>query len=439
MWAAATKISGRSIADIYRNNSPCHDFPMSILLWLKSKFEARPRTPKRVYLDYAAATPMTAAAVAAMTRFLREDFGNPGGIHQEGVTAKRALEGFRTQVARLLEVPESGLVFTSGGTESNNLAIRGVIESCRMAGRSHASMTIISTKLEHPATLRTLEGLAALGVRIVYAPVKIDGQLDMVQLRTFVDDSVVLVTLAYVNSEVGVITDTRAVRRLLDEVSKKLGTEILLHVDGAQAPLWLPCQLVRIGVDLLSLDGGKCGGGKGAGALVMKKGVTVAPLLRGGGQEMGLRPGTEPVHLVAAFATALGEAQSSWQSRSETVTSVRDYAITEITKRIPKAVLNGPVGQDRVANNIHISIPGIDAEFAVITLDTHGIAASTKSACSSKGGGASTVVLAMTGDEARASSTLRFTLGPDTTTAQIDQTLDVLCEYLKQAEQTVFA
>lgn len=403
---------------------------MQLPNWLKPQSEARPRTPKRIYLDFAAATPMTAAAAAAMTRFLREDFGNPGGIHKEGVTAKRALEEFRTEVARTLEVQESGVVFTSGGTESNNLAIRGVVESLRTSGRDYESMTIVSTKLEHPATLRTLEGLSAQGVKVIYAPVKEDGLLDMSALRTLIDNSVVLLTLASVNSEVGVITDTRAVRRLLDEVEKKVGTEILLHVDGAQAPLWLPCQLVRIGADLLSLDGGKCGGGKGVGALVMKKGVTVAPLLRGGGQEMGLRPGTEPVHLVAAFATALQEAQSDWRSRSEAVKAVRDYAITEITKRIPEAILNGPVGEDRVANNIHISIPGLDAEFAVVTLDTHGIAASTKSACSSKGGGASAVVLAMTGDEARASSTLRFTLGPDTTTADIDQLLVVLTRHL---------
>jgi cysteine desulfurase len=264
----------------------------------------------------------------------------------------------------------------------------------------------------------------------VYAPVKDDGQLDMTALRTLIDSSVVLLTLAYVNSEVGVITDTRAVRRLLDEVEKKMGTTIRLHVDGAQAPLWLPCQLVRIGADLLSLDGGKCGGGKGIGALVMKKGVTIAPLLRGGGQEMGLRPGTEPVHLIAAFATALQEAQSGWQKRSEKVTAVRDYALAEIAKQIPSAVVNGPEGEARVANNVHISIPGLDAEFAVITLDTHGIAASTKSACSSKGGGASVVVLAMTGDETRATATLRFTLGPDTTTADIDQMLVVLTKHV---------
>ncbi len=385
---------------------------------------------KRIYLDYAAATPMTAAAQAAMLPFLSDTFGNPGGIHKEGVAAKQALEGFRTEVARTLEVQESGVVFTSGGTESNNLAICGVIESLHQSGRAYESMTIVSTKLEHPATLRTLERVASLGVSVVYAPVNVDGQLDHAAFTSLLTSEVVLVTLAYVNSEVGVIADCRKVRRLLDEAEERHNITIRLHVDAAQAPLWLPCQLSRIGADLLSLDGGKCGGGKGIGALVLNKGVTIAPLLRGGGQEMGLRPGTEPVHLIAAFATALAEAQASWQTRRDVVTKVRDYTLGAIAKRLPQAIVNGPQRDARVANNIHISIPGIDAEFAVITLDTHGIAASTKSACSSKGGGASAVVLAMTGDEARAQSTLRFTLGPDTTIADIDRMLDVLTKHI---------
>ncbi|MCU0678414.1 MAG: aminotransferase class V-fold PLP-dependent enzyme [Candidatus Pacebacteria bacterium] len=399
-------------------------------MWSRFLRKNNQSSQNRVYLDYAAAAPMTAAAQAAMMPYLTDVFGNPGGIHREGVLAKRALEDFRTQVARVLEVQDTGVVFTSGGTESNNLALRGVVESLRSEGRPYESMTILSTKLEHPATLRALEGLADLGVTVRYLSVNIDGQLDIPSLEEQLDASVVLITLAYINSEAGVITDCRDVRRLLDAVEKKTSQRILLHVDGAQAPLWAPCQLVRIGADLLSLDGGKCGGGKGIGALAMKRGVRIAPLLRGGGQEMGLRPGTEPVHLVAAFATALVEAQSCWQQRTEAVARVRDYSFAEIAKRIPTAVVNGPQGDARVANNVHISIPGIDAEFAVITLDAHGIAASTKSACSSKGGGASTVVLAMTGDETRALSTLRFTLGPDTTTAQIDQMLDVLTKHL---------
>lgn len=429
--AVATKISDGSIADIYRNNSPCHDFLMRFWHHLKKPKATPSVAADRVYLDYAAATPMTEAAVTAMTRFMRDDFGNPGGIHKEGVLAKRALEAYRTNVARTLQVPESGVVFTSGGTESNNLALRGIIEALQAAGRSYQSMTIVSTKLEHPATLRTLEGLAALGVTVLYAPVMEDGQLDIVAFKNLLTPAVVLVSLAYVNSEVGVITDCRNVRRVLDEHEKKTAAKIYFHVDGAQAPLWLPCDLPRLGADLLSLDGGKCGGGKGIGALAMKRGIQIAPLLRGGGQEMGLRPGTEPVHLIAAFATAFREAQKNWQTRSDAVALVRDYALAQITKLIPTAVINGPQVEWRVANNIHISIPGIDAEFAVITLDTHGIAASTKSACSSKGGGASTVVLAMTGDEARATSTLRFTLGPDTTTADIDQMLGALTAHLE--------
>lgn len=374
---------------------------------------------------------MTDAAVAAMTQYLQVDFANPGGIHREGVRAKQALETYRTAVARTLQVQESGVVFTSGGTESNNLAIRGVVESLRAAGRRYDTMIILSTRLEHPATLRTLDAVAALGVRVVFVPVTGEGRLDMAAFRSLLTPETVLVTLAYVNSEVGVVNDCRQVRRVLDVYEKQHNIEILLHVDGAQAPLWLPCDLPRIGADLLSLDGGKCGGGKGVGALAMKRGVRVSPVLYGGGQEMGLRPGTEPVHLVAAFATALSEAQAGWQARASAVAMVRDYALTEIKQRLPQAVLNGPLGDRRVANNIHISIPSIDAEFAVITLDTHGIAASTKSACSSKGGGASAVVLAITGDEVRATSTLRFTLGPDATTADIDQLLDVLTKHLE--------
>ncbi len=384
----------------------------------------------RIYMDYAAAAPMTAAAKVAMMPYLADVFGNPGGIHTEGVLAKRALEEFRTTVARTLEVQPTGVVFTSGGTESNNLAIVGVVEALRAQGRSYESMKIVSTKLEHPATLRTLDMLAQKGVAITYVEVSTEGAVLTPALVTQLDEKVVLVTLAYVNSEVGVVTDCRAIRRMLDSAEKKYGTRIVLHIDAAQAPLWLPCSLSRIGADLLSLDGGKCGGGKGIGALILKQGVTIEPLLRGGGQEMGLRPGTEPVHLVAAFATALEEAQAHWTTRSQAVTAVRDYAFDRIAICLPQAIINGPRGEKRVANNIHVSIPGLDAEFAVITLDTHGIAASTKSACSSKGGGASTVVLAMTGDEARALSTLRFTFGPDTTTADIDRMLTILAAHI---------
>jgi cysteine desulfurase len=239
----------------------------------------------------------------------------------------------------------------------------------------------------------------------------------------------VLVTVAYVNSEIGTIQDLGAIARVIKKHTHDTGATTLLHTDAAQAPLWLPCMLSQHGVDLLSLDAGKFCGPKGVGVLARVKGVELRTVAHGGGQEAGLRPGTEPVALVVGCATALVLAQTEWKARAEKVTAVRDYFITELIKAIPSAVINGPMGNDRVANNVNISIPGLDSEFAVISLDVAGIAASTKSACSSAGGGESVVVMATSNDKARASSTLRFTLGPDTTKEEIDRTVATLLNH----------
>lgn len=337
------------------------------------------------------------------------------------------------KVARTLSVKSEGVTFTSGGTESNNLAIIGLIEKFVSQGRKYEDLEIISTLLEHPATLKTLEALAKKGVVITYAPVTTDGHIDMVVLPAMLSKKTVLVTLAYVNSEVGTITQCRDIRRILDQyvTSAKRQDEILFHVDAAQAPLWLPCELSRLGADLLSLDAGKFCGPKGSGMLVVQKNVNLTTTLYGGGQERGLRPGTEPIPLIVGMASALALAQETAEARSLAVVTVRDYFFSQIAKHLPSAVVNGPITYPmRVANNVHISIPGIDAEYAVVVLDAAGIAASTKSACSSKGGGASAVVLAMTNDIARASSTLRFTLSAATTTKEVDQVVAVLAQHV---------
>lgn len=433
-------ISAWSIADIYRIDTPCHDFKM-ISIWgqLKRVLGGEVNTPgvketKRIYLDYASATPMAPEVLEAMLPYFTEDFGNAGAIHQEGARAKLALHDARTQVAQTLGIKPEGVVFTSGGTESNNLAIAGLIEKFIADGRTYNELEIISTKLEHPATLKTLEALAKKGVIVTYAPVTSEGHIDMSVLPTLLNSKTVLVTLAYVNSEVGTVTRSREVRRMLDRYqTEHAGRErILLHIDAAQAPLWLPCQLSRLGADLLSLDAGKFRGPKGCGILAFLKDAELLPISHGGGQERGLRPGTEPIPLVVGTAKALVLAQTRAGERSASVFKLRDYFFTEIAKRIPQAIINGPIGDARVANNVHISIPGLDAEYAVVVLDTVGISASTKSACSSKGGGASAVVLAMTDDIARASSTLRFTLGPDTSEPEIDQAVAVLSAHVQK-------
>ncbi len=390
---------------------------------------------KRVYLDYAAATPLLPEVLSAMLPYFHDTFGNAGSIHQEGVVAKRSLEECRTRVARVLGVQDTGIVFTSGGTESNNLAITGYVERLVAGGRAYEGIEIVTTHIEHSATGETMARLARRGVRIVYVPVTDDGVIDVDILESLLTDQTVLVTVSYVNSEVGAITRCRDIRRIIDGYTKKSQTTIALHIDAAQAPLWLPCDLPRLGADLLSLDAGKMNGPKGCGVLAMRKGMQVSAIVGGGGQERGMRPGTEPLPSIVGCTVALELAQHNWQERAARVSTVRDYFLARITDEVPNVIVNGPLGNDRVANNVHISIPGLDAEFAVITLDAQGIAASTKSACSSKGGGASAVVLAMTGDEARATSTLRFTLGPDNTTADIDVAILTLTQHLTNTAQ----
>ena len=418
-----------SIADIYRNITLCHDLKMfTQLSRKKKKFEARPRT----YLDHASATPLRTEVLTAMMPFLTESCGNPSSIHIEGQKAKAALEESRTSVARLLSVQSECVTFTSGGTESNNLAIMGVVMSRHESGVPYEQIEIITTVIEHPATTKTIEYLASLGVVVKYAPVNEGGQIILSELNNLLTPATFLVSVAYVNSEIGVIQDVGAISRVLAKFSKVQDSTIFLHVDAAQAPLWLPCELSRLGCDLLSLDAGKFGGPKGVGALIHLKRVPLKNISYGGGQERGLRPGTESVASIVGFARAFHMAQSNWVTNSETTKELQTYFIEQLKEKIPTAQINGVIGENRVVNNINISIPGIDSEFAVVSLDVAGIAISTKSACSSAGGGGSSVVQAITNDTSLANTTLRFSLGLTTTRAELEKTIDTLAAFVKK-------
>lgn len=396
-----------------------------------------PLPSDRIYLDYASATPLHPLAAAAMVRFQSEVFGNAGAIHREGQLAKAALETARTDVARLLQIQPTNVIFTSGGTESNNLALRGVVAATYRSGTPYHQMEIITTAIEHPATLRTVEHLARLGVVVQYVPVSRTGRMDEVQLRAHLTDQTLLVAVSYVNSEIGTIENIGSIHRAILEASKtKTSKPPLLFVDAAQAPLWLPCELSRYNVDLMSFDAGKFGGPKGIGILATGKGVILDPVTYGGGQEGGRRPGTEPLAQIVGAVTALTEAVTSYEARSVAVSTVRDYFIRALQKAIPDALLNGAVGNERVANNVNISIPGINSEFAVVVLDANGVAASTKSACSSVGGGESVVVRAITNDATRASTTLRFTLGAHTTTTEVNRVCAILQQNLDRLRIT---
>ena len=394
-------------------------------------------------MDYAAATPLSKAAFSSMKPYLTERFANASAIHQEGVVARQAVEEARGRTATALQVRPEFVTFTSGGTESNNLALVGTIEHLLAQGRSLGEMEVVTTQIEHPSVINTMKALEMRGVVLKYVEVDSEGFVKLEQLQKLLSEKTVLFSVAYANSEIGVVQHVHAIKKTLSDAEKKFGTKIIFHLDAAQAPLWLSCKFDTLNADLLALDVGKCNGPKGMGVLVRSRRVTLAPTLFGGGQESGLRPGTENVAGMVGASVALDAAQKDFRTRAEKVAKVRDAGIEHLLKEIPQAVLNGPKGDDRLANNINISIPGLDTEFATVVLDKHGFAVSTKSACAGAGGGESAVVQTISSDpalttstpeqaQARATSTLRLSLSPDTTLKNLKDLTKILKTHIEK-------
>lgn len=394
-----------------------------------SFFKKFGKQKKIVHLDFASTTPVAPEVFRAMQPYFSEEWANPSAVYASGVRARNVVEEARTTIARILRIRPQGVLFTSGGTESNNQAIIGIVESLHARGRQYETMEIVTTRIEHPSILETCDMLRTRGVVIRFADVDEGGSIVEKNFSSLLTENTVLVTCAYVNSEVGVIQDVKRLTRTVRAFNSEHTASVLVHLDASQAPLWLPCEMDMLGVDLMTLDAGKCYGPKGVGVLAIRHGVAIAPLMLGGGQEGGLRSGTENVPLIVGCAAALVRAQSVHELRSKRVTVLRDLLIDLLMKEIPSAVLNGS-GEARVANNVNISIPGIDAEYAVITLDAHGVAASTKSACGTNTSHGSYVVRAMTNAESRATSTIRFTLGESTTQSDLVFAVTVLKDHV---------
>jgi cysteine desulfurase len=391
-----------------------------------------PEEKKRIYLDFAAATPLSKAAFSAMEPFLTTEYGNASAIHAEGRIAKEAVAESRRLLARTLGVRPEEVFFVGTGTEANNLAVLGYLTKLHESGREYVDMEVVMTKIEHPSLQRLDSILMKLGVKIRYVDVDEVGSIDMASLRSILTKETVLVTFAYANSEIGTIQPVGRVTRAIREFARHEEMHIQVHLDAAQAPLWLSCQIARLGVDSLALDAGKCYGPKGVGVLFVKRPEVLSPLYAGGGQEKGLRGGTENVAGIVGAATALVEAQKTYEAHALAVAAVRDEAISYLNQKLPQAIINGPQGELRLPNNLNFSLPGCDTEYAVVWLDTAGIAASTKSACAGAGGGKSHVVLACTKDEVRAGSTIRLSLGLETTTSEVMMAIDTLAAYVEK-------
>lgn len=384
-------------------------------LWFKG-------APKCIYADAAAATPLSPAVLKEMRR-LEPLFANPGGLHAEAVAAKKELERARERAAKAIGAHADELFFTSGGTEANNLALMGAL---RPLLHEHGELHAITTVIEHPSVLEALRTLEREGLYITYLPVDEDGRADPKLLREALNDETVLVSVQMVNSEMGAVQDIHEFAKEIrhEKRRRKIHQErgessadlpLYFHCDASQAPLWLPVQVEKLGVDLLTLDAQKMMGPKGVGALYIKRGVELEPVLWGGGQERGLRSGTENIVLAGAFAQALVDAQAGVVATAPSIAALRDLLVKEIKKYIHGAELNGVVGEGRVANNVNISIPGLDAQMAVIALSAEGVAASTRSACSGADEEASYVIKALGKTDSQAKSSVRITLLPTAT------------------------
>ncbi|MCR4285754.1 MAG: aminotransferase class V-fold PLP-dependent enzyme, partial [Candidatus Kaiserbacteria bacterium] len=286
------------------------------------RFNLFKKGKKRIHLDYASATPIHMSVRKAMEPFLHEDWANPSAIYAEGVAVRAHIDGARTELAQLLRVRPQDVTFTSGGTEANNLALIGVVEKIAETC-AYSDVEVLTTAIEHPSILETLEYLKKRGVAVTYVPVNNDGLIDLVQFKSLLNSRVKLCTFAYVNSEVGVIQDIKKITRIVRKWNEEHSVHVYVHTDASQAPLWLSCALDTLGVDLMTLDAGKCYGPKGVGVLVHRHWVTLLPTTHGGGQERGLRSGTESTMLIVGCVRALVWAQEGYETRSFAVAKLR--------------------------------------------------------------------------------------------------------------------
>ncbi|PJE74122.1 MAG: cysteine desulfurase NifS [Candidatus Taylorbacteria bacterium CG10_big_fil_rev_8_21_14_0_10_41_48] len=363
---------------------------------------------KRIYLDYAAATPVLRVALKAQTKAYKT-YANPSAIHKDGIDATALLEESRKSIALFLACKSREVVFVSGGTESNNLAILGFAQLFEKKDTLIKNSHWITAKIEHPSTLECFRRIESMGASVTYLKPNEDGSINPSTLEDALRKETVFVSIGWANSEIGVIQRIRK----LAEVIKTKNKDIIFHTDAGQAPLYLSSIVQGLGVDLLTLDSGKMYGPRGVGVLYKKSSVNLAPLFYGGSQEYGLRPGSENVSLAVGFSKAIEEMASIRKTEAMRLESIREYFIKEVKSNIKEAVINGE-GKMVLPNIVSVSIPNIDNEYIALALDRAGISISTKSSCLEGESDASYVIEALGVEKWRAQNALRFSFGTET-------------------------
>ena len=373
---------------------------------------------QRIYLDNAATTPLDQRVLTAMLPYLTEMWGNPSSIYAEGREARKALDAARRSVAETLSARPAEIIFTSGGSESDNLALRGIAEATRERGKH-----IITTQIEHHAILYSAGALEKDGCRVTYLPVDGEGFVDPDALEEAVGPDTTLVSIVHANNEVGTIQPIAELARLV----KAKNPRTVFHTDAVQAAGALDLNVDQLGVDALSLTAHKIYGPKGVGALYLRARTPLRPQIHGGSQEKERRAGTENVAGAVGLATALRLAADELVQRTDHSRALRDRLLSEIPRIVPGIRITGPLdGDRRLANNASLCIEGLEAEALLLQLDMAGISASSGSACTSGSLEPSHVLTAMGISEATARGSLRLTVGKDNSIAEIDYLLDVL-------------
>jgi cysteine desulfurase len=388
-----------------------------------------PRGP--VYLDHAATSPMLPEALAAMTEELAQ-LGNPSSLHNAGRRARRVVEESREQIAEVYQARPSEVVFTSGGTEADNLAVKGLFWARRDADPGRNRILVPGT--EHHAVLDSVQWLVSHdSAAASWLPVSATGRLDPADLRAAIERdpaSVALISVMWANNEVGTVQPVAE----LAAVARQY--QIPFHSDAVQAAGQLPVGLASSGATALTITGHKMGGPVGAGALLLARGTDPVPVLHGGGQERDVRSGTLDAPAIRAFAAAVTTVAERRADEAKRLAALRDDLIAQVTAAVPDAVLNGePPGPGRLPGNAHFSFPGCEGDALLMLLDARDIACSTGSACTAGVAQPSHVLLAMGADEARARSSLRFSLGHSTVQADMDALGAVIGEVVERARR----
>lgn len=375
---------------------------------------------RKVYFDHSATTPTDPLVVEAMLPFLNAKFGNPSSIHSFGREAKVALEEARETVADFCNVRAADIYFTSGGTESDNMAIKGIAYELKNKGKH-----IITSKIEHHAVLHTCEFLEKEGFEITYLSPDQYGMIHPKLVEKAIRKETILITIMHANNEVGTINPIEKI----GEVARNKG--ILFHTDAVQTFGKIPIHLSELPVDLMSMSGHKIYGPKGVGVLFIRKGIRLMQLTHGGGHERNRRPGTENIPGIIGMAKAVELRKACMKDENAFVINLRDKFHKKITEAIPRIFLNGHTEQ-RLAGHLNLSFQGIEGEALLLSLDLKGVAASSGSACTSGSIDPSHVLSAMGVKPELAQSSVRFTLGKDNTEEDVDYTLSILPEIVQR-------